>query len=211
MTSELSSIKLDGVFPSIEELKHALKKHAVHTNFETRIARSDSTHYIARCKDKACSWELRAFPDRAGEWKIKQLSTSHECIRIQCSSNTSADVKFVATEILELFRLQPNMTPINIINEMKRTHRIQISYDVAWDARELVRIMIDGTHEESYASMPLYCQQLVEANPGSVVSLEKTETNQFHRLFVSYYASVKGFASCKPLLGLDGTHLRSKY
>src|SRR2546423_6368691 len=33
--------------------------------------------------------------------------------------------------------------------------------------------MIDGTHEDSYASMPLYCQQLIEANPGSVISLKK--------------------------------------
>jgi zinc finger SWIM domain-containing protein 3 len=117
----------------------------------------------------------------------------------------------VATEILELFRLQPKMDPHNIINEIQRTHRIQISYDVAWAARELARTMIDGTHEESYASMPLYCQQLVEANPGSIISLEKNDMKQFHRLFVSYCASAKGFVSCKPLLGLDGTHLRSKY
>ena len=211
MTSESAPIELNAVFPSIKELKHGLKKHAVHTNFETHTIRSDLAHYIVGCKDKACSWQLHAFPDGAGDWKIKQLSTSHDCIGVQRPSNNSANAKFVATEILELFRLQPKMTPVNIINEIQRTHRIRISYDVAWDAREIARTMIDGTHEDSYASMPLYCQQLVEANPGSVISLEKTETNQFHRLFTCYCASAKGFISCKPLLGLDGTHLRSKY
>ncbi|TMI84215.1 MAG: transposase [Bacteroidetes bacterium] len=59
--------------------------------------------------------------------------------------------------------------------------------------------------------MPSYCEQLLEANPGSFITLERTATNQFHRFFLCYYASAKGFASCKPLLGVDGTHLRSHY
>lgn len=211
MTSESPSIELHTVFPSIKELKHMVKKHALYSNFEIHTIRSNSTRYIIECKDNACSWQLRAFPDGASEWKIKQLSTSHECIGVRGPSNKSANAKFVATEMLELFRLQPDMTPINIINEIHRSHHIKISYDIAWEARELARTMINGTYEESYVSLPSYCKQLIEANPGSFVSLEKTTTNQFQRLFVSYYASAKGFTHCKPLIGLDGTHLRSKY
>ena len=42
--------------------------------------------------------------------------------------------------------------------------------------------------------MPSYHEQLLEANPGSFITLERTATNQFHRLFLCYYASAK-FAS----------------
>ena len=34
---------------------------------------------------------------------------------------------------------------------------------------------------------------------------------KFQRLFISYKATIDGFIHCRPLLGLDGTHLTSKY
>jgi len=101
---------------------------------------------------------------------------------------------FVAHEILGLLRSQPNMTPVNIVNEMQCIHCVQISYKVAWEARKVTQTIINGNHEDSYAAMPSYHEQLLEANPGSLFTLERTATNQFHRLFLCYYASAK-FAS----------------
>jgi zinc finger SWIM domain-containing protein 3 len=103
------------------------------------------------------------------------------------------------------------MTPVNIVDEIQRVDHVQISYKVTWEARELARIIINGTHEEYYAGMPSYHEQPLESNLGSFITLERTATNQFHRLFLFYCTSAKGFASCKPLLGVDGTHLRSRF
>ncbi|KAI5454140.1 hypothetical protein NCC49_005130 [Naganishia albida] len=36
-------------------------------------------------------------------------------------------------------------------------------------------------------------------------------TNMFHRIFISFGASIAGFVSCRPVFGLDGTHLRHSY
>lgn len=49
---------------------------------------------------------------------------------------------------------------------------------------------------------------------GSFINLETTPSDdgmKFHRLFISYRASIEGFVHCRALLGLDGTHLKSKY
>jgi len=51
---------------------------------------------------------------------------------------------------------------------------------------------------------------------GSVIELETAPTSdgdgtKFYRLFISYRASIDGFVHCRALLGLDGTHLTSKY
>ena len=49
---------------------------------------------------------------------------------------------------------------------------------------------------------------------GSSIILETTSSDagtKFHRLFISYRASIDGFVHCRALLGLDGTHLTSKY
>src|SRR5579859_7764782 len=211
MASESPSIENGAVFQSLKELKLTVRKFALEINFETHTVKSEASRYIVKCKDEHCTWRLRANPIGGGFWKIKELATSHECIGVRGSSNTSANKTFVATEILELLRSQPDMTPVNIVNEIQRIHRVEISYKVAWEARELARTIIHGTHRESYAGMPSYCEQLLEANPGSFITLEQTTTSRFHRLFLCFHASAKGFASCKPLLGVNGTHLRSRY
>ena len=211
MASESPSIENGAAFQSLKELKLIVRKFALEINFETHIVRSEASRYIIKCKDEHYNWRLCANPIGGGFWKIKKLATSHECIGVHGSSNTSANKTFVATEILELLRSQPDMTPINITNEIQRIHRVEISYKVAWEAQELARTIIHGTREESYAGMPSYCEQLLEANSGSFIILKWTTTSQFHRLFLCYHASAKGFAGCKPLRGIDGTHLRSRY
>jgi MULE transposase domain len=49
---------------------------------------------------------------------------------------------------------------------------------------------------------------------GSSIIFETTLSDagtKFHRLFISYKALIDDFVHCRALLGLDGTHLTSKY
>ena len=49
----------------------------------------------------------------------------------------------------------------------------------------------------------------MKTNPHSVVHLESTPENKFRCLFISYSASALGIQHCRPLLGLDGTYLKT--
>jgi len=59
--------------------------------------------------------------------------------------------------------------------------------------------------------MPQYCLDVEQTNFNSVVSLDITASNRFQRVFICYGASAMGFPHCRPLLGLDGTHLKTRY
>ena len=48
-------------------------------------------------------------------------------------------------------------------------------------------------------------------NPNSLATIESTPENQFKRVFICYGASAMGIGHCRPLLGLDGTHLKTRY
>ncbi|KAI5424721.1 hypothetical protein KIW84_030781 [Lathyrus oleraceus] len=49
-------------------------------------------------------------------------------------------------------------------------------------------------------------------NPGSFATFTMKEDSSFHRLFVSFHASLTGFLqACRPLIFLDRTPLNSKY
>ena len=63
---------------------------------------------------------------------------------------------------------------------------------------------------DAYAQLPQYCTDIVTSNPGSTVVIERTDDNQFFRLFICYAASANGFEHCRPVLSLDGAHLKGK-
>ena len=62
---------------------------------------------------------------------------------------------------------------------------------------------INGSYKDAYVQLPQLCTDLIEANPGSIIVLDRTADNHFQRLFICYAASANGFGDCRPVLGLD--------
>ena len=66
------------------------------------------------------------------------------------------------------------------------------------------------SHKEAYFKLPKYCQDVIFANPDNIVNLSTTVDNKFHHIFL-YYKVSQVFKACRPLFGVDRTHLKSKY
>ena len=66
---------------------------------------------------------------------------------------------------------------------------MEVKYHKAWKAREDILIHINGTHEESLAYLPKYCEDLDVANPGSLIALERIVEDKFQRIFLCLNAS----------------------
>ena len=73
--------------------------------------------------------------------------------------------------------------------------------------------MIEGDYKEQYSCLYDYYNELTRANPGSNIFMRTIENENgdevFQRIYVCFEACKKGFLSaCRPLVGLDGCHLR---
>ncbi|GBG88707.1 hypothetical protein CBR_g48236 [Chara braunii] len=88
-----------------------------------------------------------------------------------------------------------------------KTH---VSYNKCLRARTSVLRTLNGAPEEGFSNLRRYCRVLHETNPGSIIDLE-CEDNVFVRMFFTLAASISGFAHCRPLIVLDGAHIRGKY
>ncbi|KAL0217076.1 hypothetical protein RCL1_007559 [Eukaryota sp. TZLM3-RCL] len=62
---------------------------------------------------------------------------------------------------------------------------------------------------ENFRDLPQYKHYFLQANPTSTFHYETDEDGKFIRLFLAYDASIKGFEHCRPLITLDGTHLKT--
>ncbi len=200
-------------FNTLDQLKHACRAWAVKQTFEFKTVRASKTRYEIACKGDNCPWRLsaRSVGGPGGFFRIKSFVSDHSCVGINHSGHQQATAKFIRDFILPRVQQQSQYRPSNIVKDIKLELGVDISYDKAFRAKQLALEVIHGTHEDAYKAIPKYCTDVEQTNPNSVVHLDITSENRFRRVFISYGACAMGFANCRPLLGLDGTHLKTTY
>ena len=82
---------------------------------------------------------------------------------------------------------------------------------MAWNARKKAINTLMGTPSYSYSKIPSYLYILDTTYPGSHIRMKKTKENEFLYVFIYLFPFIKGFESCKPILLVDGNHLRGTY
>lgn len=201
-------------FSDVKAFRTAIKEVAIAQHFELRIIKSDLIRYIAKCAAEGCPWRIRAVKlPNAPTFTLRSLGGTHTCGRNAHTGHHQASVDWIVNFIEERLRDNINYKPKDILHDVYRQYGITIPYKQAWRAKERGLQAIFGSSEESYCLLPAYCEQIMKSNPGSVAEVfTSVADNRFQRVFVSFYASVRGFLNgCLPLVGLGGIQLKSKY
>ncbi|XP_062112671.1 uncharacterized protein LOC133823840 [Humulus lupulus] len=98
----------------------------------------------------------------------------------------------------------------NIREYIKNDYGIELSYGKSWRCREKAISYVRGTLEASYQKLPSYLFMLQQKNPGTLTDFV-TEEDQFKYCFFSLGVSRRGFRTCRPVLCVDDTFLKTKY
>lgn len=207
-------LEIGSEWGSIDALKHACTTYAIEKRFPMKIVKRNVDQFDMRCKNDGCIWRVYASKYEAPKFVIKKFVDEHYNCPGARMSNSAADSHFIANVIAVKVKEKPDYAPCEILEDINRDLRIKVSYAKAFRAKQKAINDLNGTPEEGYANLPQYCDKLREANPDSSIILEMAPSDvdmKFKRLFIAYRATIDGFVHCKPLLGLDGTHLTSKY
>lgn len=204
---------VDQRFRSFTEFREALHKYSIAHGFAYKYKKNDSHRVTVKCKSEGCPW--RIYASRLATTQlicIKKMSTTHTCEGAAVKARYRATRGWVGSIIKEKLKVSPNYKPKDIASDIKREYGIQLNYSQAWRAKEVAREQLQGSYKEAYNQLPYFCEKIMETNPGSIATFATKEDSSFHRLFVSFHASISGFQQgCRPLLFLDGTPLNSKY
>ena len=199
----------------MDALKIACKRDATENFYETKITHSHdgkNGRYILKCKDPDCSWTLHVgvIPDTK-IYRISKLSEGHTCRGVNHRGHGQATAKLVADTIIDKIRDMPEYKPIDIIKDYTCDHGVTLTYSKALRAKEIALETINGSFADGYRLLPQYFEKLKVTNPGSTIELESTAENKFRRVFLSFGAQGAGFVQCRAIIGLDGTHWKSRY
>ncbi|CAL5329985.1 hypothetical protein CsSME_00010486 [Camellia sinensis var. sinensis] len=200
-------------FNSVHEFREALRKYAIAHQFAFKYKKNDSHRVTVKCKADGCPWRIHA--SRLSTTQlicIKKMNATHTCEGAAVTTGHQATRSWVASIIKEKLKVYPNYKPKDIVNDIKQEYGIQLNYFQAWRGKEIAKEQLQGSYKEAYSQLPLFCEKIMETNPGSLATFTTKDDSSFHRLFVSFHASLYGFQQgCRPLLFLDSVFLKSKY
>ncbi|KAL6545271.1 hypothetical protein OROGR_009145 [Orobanche gracilis] len=206
-------------FKDKEELTTAIKLHSIRTHRQFEVIETRPTLWSIRCKlQSGCKWHLRACKrKRSGYFEITTYTGPHTCLHSSISQDhPNLDASLIAHETRHLIKEQPSISISALIAEIIDKLGYTPSYKKVWVGKQKAIEQVFGNWEESYATLPKFLGALQKFNPGTIVEwCVSRSTNEehveFRRVFWAFSPSIKGFAHCRPVISIDGTHLYGKY
>ncbi|KAA3472580.1 MuDR family transposase isoform 2 [Gossypium australe] len=200
-------------FTGVQEFRETLRKYAIAHQFAFRYKKNDSHRVTVKCRAEGCPWRIHA--SRLSTTQlicIKKMNPTHTCEGAALTTGHQATRSWVASIIKERLKVFPTYKPKDIVQDIKQEFGIQLNYFQAWRGKEIAREQLQGSYKDAYSQLPLFCERIMETNPGSRATFSTKEDSSFHRLFIAFHASLSGFLQgCRPLLFLDSIPLNSKY
>ncbi|XP_034674615.1 uncharacterized protein LOC117905866 [Vitis riparia] len=212
-------LSIGQIFSSKSDLQHAVKMFSIKAHQEFTVYRSNASVLVLQCKKAPeCQWRLRAMTVKdTGMFRITKYKGPHTCVNPCINQDHSQlDSSFISKYIETLVKAEMTITVAAIQAVVAEQFGYQISYQKAMKAKRKAMTRLFGDWYKSYAELPRFFLALEQSNPGCIMYSKMVPGNNpneeiFHRVFWAFAPSITGFAHCRPVLSIDGTHLYGKY
>ncbi|BFG29590.1 hypothetical protein CerSpe_158640 [Prunus speciosa] len=203
-------------FGNKEELKEAIREYAIVQGRQVKLVKNDNRRIQAKCVGHTrCPFILFASKiDRDEEtFAIKTLSLEHKCTRVDKLKYTNS--RWLSIRFADKIRKNPEWDVGAFQSEVLEKYHMNVSRHQIYRAKNLSKVIIEGSYVEQYARLWDYAEELKKANKGSTVIIKNKMNGDvpvFQRIYVCLEACKRGFlAGCRPLIGIDGCHLKGPY
>ncbi|XP_010450210.1 PREDICTED: uncharacterized protein LOC104732376 [Camelina sativa] len=151
---------LKQVFNSGSEFKKNVIKYVLKTRRNVVYDRWEKEKLGAKCKAKGCGWKIYcAVENPIGKWMVKTYDYDHQCHPTGRCEIVKTPV--IADLFLEDIRRDPEMSGLEIKDEMKRRYNIIISPNQAKVARRRVFDKLQAECDEQFARLRDYELHLI--------------------------------------------------
>ena len=137
---------------------------------------------------------------------IATIVEPHTCL-LQSSLNKHRNMTatFVANEMYGEVVEKVGMSSFRIMLASYNRFGYEISYDMAWRAKQLALEKRFGTYKDSYYHLPAHLETIQSRNPGAIIDIEdyvnENGDRVLKRAFWSFGCTIQPFKQCRPLLG----------
>ncbi|XP_060210503.1 uncharacterized protein LOC132637431 [Lycium barbarum] len=213
--AEQKEIFVDQIYKDKDTLKLVLANYAFRERFNFKTERSNAISYTVVCMSPECEWKLRASSVGKSELlRVRYFHDEHTCpLKDKVYSQRQAKSWFIGESVVKpkIANHKRKVSPGDIMDDVKNEFGGDVSYMLAWRAREKAMNDLRGDPAASYNKLSAYVYILDKTYPGSYVKMHKSCENEFLYFFVALKAFIKGFECCRPIVVVDGAHLKNTY
>ncbi|KAL3502784.1 hypothetical protein ACH5RR_037233 [Cinchona calisaya] len=223
---EKNDIQLHMYFESKEQVTKAVTMWSIAQQREFKVIESRKRTWAAKCKTASsgrlaagdCDWSIRV---RGNEsltvWNVTKWVKDHVCLgEISGNNNRNHTSTVIANQIMHLIENDPGHKVKQIQAYVKNSLKVDITYKKVWYARRKAIVLAYKSWASNFQQLPQYVAELLRSNPQTVVqwlhhpnSIEDVKI--FKYIFWAFRPSIDAFHMCRPVLCVDGTHLRGEY
>nr|XP_016451590.1 PREDICTED: uncharacterized protein LOC107776234 [Nicotiana tabacum] len=196
------------VYKDKATLKEVMENYAIAQRFQFHVDRSNAV----RLQD--CEWRFKVSSINKSElFKVREFIDNHTCplkdkVYEQRHASNSLIGGMIRPKLTNHKRKYPSK---DIIDDVKSDLGVDVSYMLAWRAKEKAMNFLRSEPADSYKKLPGYLYTMDMTYPGSHIRMVKSPKNEFMYVYISLYAFIKGFDHCRPIVVVNGSHLKSYY
>jgi hypothetical protein len=202
-------------FPNLRVFREALREYVVNKVVDIKFKLNEKTKISVHYKND-CGWRLYASVV-PGEltFQIKTFQSVCTCGKSFQQSQVSSS--YVARKYLQDFGKNPKWEVAGVQHHVRQDISVELSRNQVYRAKRKAREMLEGDEKLQYAALWDYAAMIRKTNVGSKVYIkcdcsEDGGQPKFLRMYVRYHAQKVGFlAGCRPIIGLDGCHLKGRF
>ncbi|XP_059295349.1 uncharacterized protein LOC132048666 [Lycium ferocissimum] len=172
-------------FTSKKILQRAVRMYFVKDMREFKVDDSNRSVWrlICRRHTQGYRWLLRGIAKPDGLWEITKFHPKHTCDMEQSrADHCNLDINMIAHVLLK---------------HIEETQGCLSKLVLAWSTQNMA---LSG-----------YMATLQHANPSTVVQWRLLEGRIFYFVFWAFKSVIDGFAHCKNVISIDGTHVYGRY
>ena len=204
------------MFQDKKHLQHAMKKWAFLEKKPFKVVTSNPTTYDVKCLSPGCSWRVHGYLPKDETNFVASIGVGHSCsLNATVTKHRNMNAEFVANAMYGEIVKKGSKSPFQIMLAIENRYGYEISYDMAWRAKEMALQWRFGTYKDSYHHLPHLLELLQSRNPGTIVDTDDYQNDEgdtiLRRAFWSFGCMIEAFKHCRPVLCVDGTFLTGKY
>ncbi|XP_077230119.1 uncharacterized protein LOC143863317 [Tasmannia lanceolata] len=210
-------LTVGAMFFNMRYFKKVVREYAIRQRFIFVKLKATRKKYSIQCKEAGCKWRITGV-NRMTFVVVKLFIAYHTCTtKIRCNDHPLVTTAWVAETCLHLFAC-PEDVRTRIIREYIKMHwGITISYWKVYNAMNNILEIKCGNVEDSCRVLPAFVVEIMTRNLRSYMrvfqqrDLRPRGDDKFACLFWTFGPCIRSFRTLRPIVLVDGTHLRGKY
>ncbi|XP_021759135.1 uncharacterized protein LOC110724045 [Chenopodium quinoa] len=207
------------LFTDKQHVRDVVRDYCIQSGFSVIVERATNSRYTVKCSAMGCEWRLHSsqLPDGI-TWAIKSIKNSeHTCSGLDVN-NPMVNCAWATRVLMEDVRANNDISAKSLNAILFQRYGVQMAQSTLYRVRTHALNEIHGSHDESYALLPKYCEMIKSTNQGSDVHCAWVELAEqpekplvFKSIFVAFKGVTDGLKGCRGLIGVDGAHLKGNH